>query len=140
MSKADKNYIINGLRKISRGKEIILKIRAEKNIKKDVDKGKWVWYYNTAPCEKVREKMIFENWTEIKQRTSIQIKKDKNWQRSKCHKEQSNGEFDPGSGWTLAACLIHASRTKMSSDILVANGWVIRKQPAHKDRDNCWKR
>ena len=26
-----------------------------------------------------------------------------------------NGEFDPGSGRTLAACLIHASRTRISS-------------------------
>lgn len=44
-------------------------------------------------------------------------------------------EFDPGSGWTLAACLIHASRT--SSDYWkvlaswfnferVADGWVTR--------------
>ena len=27
---------------------------------------------------------------------------------------ESNGEFDPGSGRTLAACLTHASRTKLS--------------------------
>ena len=26
-------------------------------------------------------------------------------------KQESNGEFDPGSGRTLAACLTHASRT-----------------------------
>ena len=26
---------------------------------------------------------------------------------------ESNGEFDPGSGRTLAACLTHASRTKL---------------------------
>ena len=31
-----------------------------------------------------------------------------------------NGEFDPGSGRTLAACLTHASRTEPSG--LVANG------------------
>ena len=39
---------------------------------------------------------------------------------------QSNiyGEFDPGSGRTLAACLTHASRTMNSSLLggLVANG------------------
>ena len=40
-------------------------------------------------------------------------------------------EFDPGSGWTLAACLSHASRTKQIeifgriSD-WVADGWVTR--------------
>jgi len=35
-----------------------------------------------------------------------------------------NGEFDPGSGRTLAACLTHASRTDQGSLLfwLVANG------------------
>lgn len=32
------------------------------------------------------------------------------------------GEFDPGSGRTLAACLTHASRTMKPSGGLVANG------------------
>ena len=31
------------------------------------------------------------------------------------------GEFDPGSGRTLAACLIHASRTLLSSRVLALN-------------------
>ena len=31
------------------------------------------------------------------------------------HKLSDNGEFDPGSGRTLAACFIHASRTRISS-------------------------
>ena len=38
------------------------------------------------------------------------------------HKLSDNGEFDPGSGRTLAACLTHASRTEITSVILVANG------------------
>lgn len=37
------------------------------------------------------------------------------------------GEFDPGSGSTLAACLMHASRTGISSEVLrggrVRNTW-----------------
>ena len=41
-------------------------------------------------------------------------------------------EFDPGSGWTLAACLTHASRTKHLLSLLkrwlsggrVSNAWV----------------
>ena len=49
-------------------------------------------------------------------------------------------EFDPGSGWTLAACLTHASRTELLWQIpsgwrwfnLVADGWVTREQPASK--------
>ena len=34
----------------------------------------------------------------------------------KAHPE-SNGEFDPGSGRTLAACLTHASRTGVSKKL-----------------------
>jgi hypothetical protein len=41
-----------------------------------------------------------------------------------------NGEFDHGSGRTLAACLRHASRARPSG--LAANGGVIHKQPALK--------
>ena len=42
-----------------------------------------------------------------------------------------NGEFDPGSGWTLAAGLIHASRGRLldSSDMKPAHGCVTRMQP-----------
>ena len=40
------------------------------------------------------------------------------------------GEFDHGSGRTLAACLKHASRTGSSDP--VANGGVIREQRALK--------
>ena len=41
-----------------------------------------------------------------------------------------NGEFDPGSGWTLAAGLIHASRTvnilaiRYESDVRVRNTYA----------------
>ena len=41
-------------------------------------------------------------------------------------------EFDPGSGWTLAACLTHSSRTVTGTSVpwSVADGWVTREQPA----------
>jgi hypothetical protein len=44
-----------------------------------------------------------------------------------------NGEFDPGSGRTLAARLTHASRTRgpSSEGERVANGCVTRERPAH---------
>src|SRR5215207_6949116 len=43
------------------------------------------------------------------------------------------GEFDPGSGRTLAARLTHASRTGFTPSGVdpVANGCVTREQPAH---------
>ena len=48
-----------------------------------------------------------------------------------------NGEFDPGSGRTLAACLTHASRTVRpfrgyTSGERVSNTWVIC--PALRDK------
>ena len=54
------------------------------------------------------------------------------------------GEFDPGSGWTLAACLRHASRTRWPFENcvlvqswieilhLVADGWVTHGWSALK--------
>ena len=41
-------------------------------------------------------------------------------------------EFDPGSGWTLAACITHSSRTDEGTSVpeLVADGWVTREQSA----------
>jgi hypothetical protein len=53
----------------------------------------------------------------------------------------SHGEFDPGSGRTLAECLIHASRTKRLfreyfSGGRVSNALVICLRVG----DNVWKR
>ena len=36
---------------------------------------------------------------------------------AKATRQESNGEFDPGSGRTLAACLTHASRTKTIEEL-----------------------
>ena len=44
-----------------------------------------------------------------------------------------NEEFDPGSGWTLATGLTHASRgvsRELASKRRPAHGWVTRIQPA----------
>ena len=39
-------------------------------------------------------------------------------------KKEYHGEFDPGSGWTLAVCLTHASRTRIyPSGERVRNMW-----------------
>ena len=44
---------------------------------------------------------------EVEQPVALQQAKDINF--------SDNGEFDPGSGRTLAACFIHASRTRIFS-------------------------
>ena len=49
---------------------------------------------------------------------SINIRKDVD------HKLSDNGEFDPGSGRTLAACFIHASRTRIYLRIEESGGRV----------------
>ena len=45
---------------------------------------------------------------------------------SKSNIQEIFREFDPGSGWTLAVCLTHASRTE-AFQALVADGWVTRE-------------
>ena len=40
------------------------------------------------------------------------------------HKLSDNGEFDPGSGRTLAACFIHASRTRNQLRLVESGGRV----------------
>ena len=53
----------------------------------------------------------FNNWTVIGNNNSVDSVKNP----YKLHSQEWKifcGEFDPGSGWTLAACLIHASRTR----------------------------
>ena len=57
----------------------------------------------------------------------VQRKRVKKSQQKAPIKQDFIGEFDPGSGRTLAACLTHASRTEISNeacdlDILVADG------------------
>lgn len=55
------------------------------------------------------------------------------WPLCWCFLYDFHGEFDPGSGRTLAACLTHASRTERplrgySSGERVSNTWVICPQ------------
>ncbi len=68
------------------------------------------------------EKMKRTHKNEVEQSTSV----------DDGHKLSDNGEFDPGSGWTLAACFIHASRTRIWSLLQrkVADGWVIHRESA----------
>ena len=42
------------------------------------------------------------------------------------HKLSDNGEFDPGSGRTLAACFIHASRTRSHLRVMESGGRVSK--------------
>ena len=94
----------------------------------------WLCYFNLIYCVCASEKEA--EWS---------LKTEQNVNSLLARKNNSNfkiyffGEFDPGSGWTLAACLRHASRTKWPNNDwvlaqslrwnfhLVADGWVTRK-------------
>ena len=110
---------------------------------------------NLYECGKIikslEERWFFENWTV--QRTNQADVRGSNteqwiWARQEINRAKRtiyHGEFDPGSGRTLAACLTHASRTRGEGSLLlsnlVANGWVTRKQPAFRmgttDGNDC---
>ena len=61
--------------------------------------------------EFVRAKHQFSFFGQEKQRKQIASKRV-NEQILNIHEKTFHGEFDPGSGRTLAACLTHASRTE----------------------------
>ena len=122
----------------------------QKNFKKVVDKRTKLWYSKRAVAETTTKNL--ENWTVCKtlkilnkwpkvlaMNENIQNKTEKTTvERFKTSqakfwtgKQTLTWEFDPGSGWTLAACLTHASRTKRSEVFgrkidWVADGWVTR--------------
>ena len=126
--------------------------------KKSVDKGKCMWYITQAVSERGTA-MYLENWTMketayankhqkrvLNRNEKVSVYKRFFWELESESIRYNHGkpclytiywEFDPGSGWTLAACLTHASRTKhcwwrfVKIDFdLVADGWVMREQPA----------
>ena len=74
-----------------------------------------------------REMRVCENSTKnSKPETKLEARRD--WQENLKSWRNLTWEFDPGSGWTLAACLTHASRTDIIWNLvrimLVADGWV----------------
>ena len=80
--------------------------------------------------------------TEIRIST-VNYKEGSHFERSKGYKNKfNNGEFDPGSGWTLATGLTHASRgaaicsnTKLATGARVSNAYATCPQ----QRDNSAK-
>ena len=92
--------------------------KVNKKSKKAVDKHKNVWYIRNATC-KERQQKRKDLWKLSK--TSIWEAREKSKQKIK----DFIGEFDPGSGWTLAACLRHASRTRRpNEDWVLAQSWI----------------
>ena len=76
--------------------------------------------------------LIFENWSVRKFRAGLKqdFKEFKKRYASILAYRIITGEFDPGSEWTLAACLTHASRTRKGLLAIlsrVAHGWVTRR-------------
>ena len=67
----------------------------------------------------------------------------RDWSSDVC---SSDLEFDPGSGRTLAACLIHASRTLFSIIVACYTDWKLSGERVSntwvtcpKEGDNTWK-
>ena len=86
------------------------------------------------------EKFYLRNWP-------LNSKRDKRCQQHLWSESNFIREFDPGSGWTLAACLTHASRTRYkdgsfrTEDLVlsggrVSNAWETCPVPG----DTSWKR
>ena len=116
--------------------------------KKGIDKGGMMWYTNKARRKGALQRVI-ENWTTTKNslilwKVQKVSKEARSWLSEQGLSEASFfmgalrlntkfREFDPGSGWTLAACITHSSRTNFCPQgrELVADGWVTREQPAY---------
>ena len=58
---------------------------------------------------------------------SLILAQDERWRRAS-YMQVDNGEFDPGSGRTLAACFIHASRTIRPLRGYISGGRVSNMQ------------
>ena len=127
-----------------------------KKMKKTVDKRETAWYNNRVAArkrrrrkerslkiEQQRDKYKANKKCEVESRQFKELKYNSNKSKraTKARKYDCNTErwydtnfreFDPGSGWTLAACITHSSRTVTRTSVLwtVADGWVTRKQPA----------
>ena len=104
--------------------------------------GIYMIYYMSAR-RKSAKTTVLENWTTTNERikfsliklwtqsTKVRSLELKLWKNDFNHfgdKIQFFREFDPGSGWTLAACLTHSSRTDSSNTVSggrVSNAWAI---------------
>ena len=65
---------------------------------------------NSSECVKYDLAILKENTTQTKVKRAIKLERlDR---AGRCVLIQIFREFDPGSGWTLAACITHSSRTK----------------------------
>ena len=132
-----------------------------KKMKKGVDKAVVIWYYIGALQKhgarrtlKIKQRLMKRNpwiliWEVLSSTTVILVKNEEKmsetsmsdwalrmiWIGQEPDLDKIFREFDPGSGWTLAACLTHASRTELLWNetsvewnlSLVADGWVTRE-------------
>ena len=85
------------------------------------------------------------NWSNLKKRSQFHRESRK---RDLLRLKKSLREFDPGSGWTLAACLTHASRAEIIAEGgfgrihgYLSGGWVRNAwRTCPSQGDNSWKR
>ena len=142
-NRAIKIYNVRALRESGPGRAEERE-KSLKKFEKGVDKGARRWY-NKQAVRKERQRKLLENWTTKRQTKTPKIllnfikKLFIVIERITLMETPGNRdfiqlfrEFDPGSGWTLAACITHSSRTVTRTSVLwsVADGWVTREQPA----------
>ena len=144
--------------------------KKEKSLKifeKVLDKEKMVWYNSRAVCERTvrnghwklnnkrevqsivcaKELISSKSYIYSNKVKEAKINSSKDYNCGNADMIKIFREFDPGSGWTLAACITHSSRTELNRLILreasrqlsggrVSNAWAT----CLCMRDNVWKR
>ena len=140
--------------------------KVEKTFKKGIDKRKRMWYNNKVAAKRwrndpwklnnkrevqsifVKNKVCANELNSKENTTQTKVKKAK----SKTRKQRLDHlgrdalikwfrEFDPGSGWTLAACITHSSRTDKGLRSCVSGGRVSNAWATCLFVwDNVWKR
>ena len=109
----------------------------KKTLKKVCRFKKWYYFCNPFSTKMENKKKIYKFFEKFEAslknsnkypQFQNRIENNRSWDKYQIF---YNEEFDPGSGWTLAAGLIHASRTVSPclQGTRVAHGCVTRMQP-----------
>jgi hypothetical protein len=96
--------------------------RAESQCQQTPSAGEWAGR-PTVPSTPWRIPLVYDEHTACRDQRSLRRHTGPSW-TARAAIQSIHGEFDPGSGRTLAACLTHASRARplLREGVLAANG------------------